>query len=112
VLIASDVRDVSVETVVKDGLVVARDGRLVVDGNRVAAEVPLPTCGVTSDRSLEDVAQGMTMLEDTVKALRCPLSAPFLTLQRLGFTGLPFLRLTDRGIVDIRNRSFVDLFVS
>ncbi|RLA78767.1 MAG: hypothetical protein DRG36_05865 [Deltaproteobacteria bacterium] len=40
------------------------------------------------------------------------LQRPFLTFQTLAFTGLPFLRLTDQGLVDIRGRRFVDLIIS
>jgi adenine deaminase len=34
---------------------------------------------------------------------------PFLTLQTIPFTGLPFLRITDKGLADIKNKRLVPL---
>jgi adenine deaminase len=39
------------------------------------------------------------------------LARPFLSLQTFSFTGLPFLRLTDQGLVDVRKMSRVSLFL-
>jgi adenine deaminase len=86
-------------------------GIIVVMGERVVAELPMPICGVVSDMPLEGVAQHVTEVEEACRALGC-VPRPFLTLQTLPFTGLPYLRLTDRGLVDIRKREFVDLIIS
>jgi adenine deaminase len=75
------------------------------------AELPLPICGIISDMPLEEIAQRMIAIEKGCRALGC-VPRPFLTLQTLAFTGLPYLRLTDRGLVDIRKRQFVDLIIS
>jgi len=32
-------------------------------------------------------------------------------LQTIPFTGLPFLRITDKGLADIRNKKLVSLFL-
>jgi adenine deaminase len=86
-------------------------GFVVVRGEHVMAELPLPICGIVSDMPLEEIAQRMTAIEQGCRALGC-VPRPFLTLQTLPFTGLPYLRLTDRGLVDIRKREFVDLIIS
>ena len=39
------------------------------------------------------------------------LPRPFLALQTIPFTGLPFLRITDRGLADIKTRQLVSLFL-
>jgi adenine deaminase len=39
------------------------------------------------------------------------LERPFLTIQTIPFTGLPFLRITDKGLADIKNKRLVPLFV-
>jgi len=86
-------------------------GFIVVRGEQVMAELPLPICGIISDMTLEEIARRMTEIEEGCRALGC-IPRPFLTLQTLPFTGLPYLRLTDRGLVDIRKREFVDLIIS
>ncbi len=86
-------------------------GFIVVRGERVIAEFPMPICGIISDLRLEEIAQRMNDVEEGCRALGCTVPRPFLTLQTLVFTGLPYLRLTDRGLVDIRKREFVDLIL-
>jgi len=86
-------------------------GIVVVKGEEVMAELPLPICGGISDRPLEEIAQRIAEVEEGCRGLGF-IPRPFLTLQTLAFTGLPYLRLTDRGLVDIRKRAFVDLIVS
>jgi adenine deaminase len=36
---------------------------------------------------------------------------PFLALQTIPFTGLPFLRITDKGLADIKNKRLVSLYL-
>jgi adenine deaminase len=86
-------------------------GIVVVTGEQVIAELPLPICGGISDRPLEEIAQRIAEIEEGCRGLGF-IHRPFLTLQTLAFTGLPYLRLTDRGLVDIRTRAFVDLIIS
>jgi adenine deaminase len=92
-------------------LLAHQGGIIVVRGEQVVAELPLPICGVVSDRPLEEVARRIIEVEKACRALGC-VPRPFLTLQTLPFTGLPHLRLTDQGLVDIRRRGFVDLIIS
>ncbi len=87
-------------------------GFIVVRGEAVIAELPMPICGLISDMPLEQIAKRMTEIEEGCRALGCTIPRPFLTFQTLVFTGLPYLRLTDRGLVDIRERKFVDLILS
>jgi adenine deaminase len=86
-------------------------GIVVVKGQQVIAELPLPICGGISDKPLEELAQRIAEIEEGCRGLGF-IPRPFLTLQTLAFTGLPYLRLTDRGLVDIRTREFVDLIIS
>jgi len=87
-------------------------GFVVVRGERVVAELPMPICGVISDLCLEEIAQQMQGVRRGCGEMGCTVSNPFLTFQTLAFTGLPQLRLTDRGLADIRRRTFVDVILS
>jgi adenine deaminase len=86
-------------------------GIVVTRGEEVMAELPLPICGIVSDKPIEEIAQRIAEIEQGCRGLGF-IPRPFLTLQTLAFTGLPYLRLTDRGLVDIRKRKFVDLIIS
>jgi len=88
-----------------------RGGLVVVRGQRVLAEMPLPVGGVISDKPLSDIFREWAAVEEAIHALGSRLSRPFLTFQTFCFTGLPFLRLTDKGLVDVRQGRLVDIFL-
>ncbi|MEW5912963.1 MAG: adenine deaminase C-terminal domain-containing protein [Thermodesulfobacteriota bacterium] len=86
-------------------------GLAVVAGQRVLARLPLPIAGIISPGP---VAEAHRLAEDCRRALGqlgCPLPRPFLMAQTFCFTGLPFLRLTDKGLVDVRARKFVEVLL-
>jgi adenine deaminase len=85
------------------GVVVVRDGREM-------ARFPLPLCGVISPEPLPEIVREMGEVEAACRRLGSHLSRPLLTLQTLPFTGLPFLRPTDKGLADIRKGRLVPLF--
>lgn len=82
-------------------------GLCVAAGGRVLAELALPACGVVSPLPLAEIKAAADACEAAARELGCPLPRPFLTAQTFCFTGLPFLRLTDRGLVDVRRRAWV-----
>ena len=82
-------------------------GTVVAAGERILAEQPLPIMGNASPLPLPEVVAEMRAIETALAELGCGLARPLLTAQTLCFTGLPFLRLTDLGLVDVRRRQFV-----
>lgn len=104
----------------KDADIIAAVGRvrelgggivLAVEGE-IKAELPFPIAGVISDLPLSEIVARMRALEAGLQELGCALERPLLTIQTICFTGLPFLRLTDKGLVDVRKREFVDVVLS
>ncbi|RTZ89631.1 MAG: hypothetical protein DSY91_07525 [Deltaproteobacteria bacterium] len=81
-------------------------------GEEVVVEVPLPLAGITSDKALTDLACEINEFEITMHDMGCPLPRPFLVLQTLPFTGLPFYRLTDKGLLDIRAKKLIPVIIS
>jgi adenine deaminase len=77
-------------------------GLVVVRGKRVLAEMPMPVAGIISEKPIADLVKEAGQVEKALAGLGCGLTRPFLTLQNFCFTGLPFLRLTDKGLVDVR----------
>ncbi|MBI2467948.1 MAG: adenine deaminase [Candidatus Rokubacteria bacterium] len=85
-----------------------RGGLAVVDGTgAVRADLALPLGGVASDRPLPEVARGLEAIEEAARALGCQLPRPLLTLQTLTFTAIPALRLTARGLLDVKRQAYV-----
>lgn len=89
--------------------VIAMQGGLAVaEGGQIMASLPLPVAGLMSDRPLTEVAKKFSKVEAAAKALGCPLTAPFSTLSFLALPVIPELRLTDRGLVDVKAFSIIE----
>lgn len=86
-------------------------GFVYVQGGKVAAEVPLPVGGIISLEPAAELAKQIETFEAELKRAGVALGRPFLTLQVLTFVVLPYLRISDRGLVDVRRRQLVGLFV-
>ncbi|HEX9024619.1 MAG TPA: adenine deaminase [Geobacteraceae bacterium] len=77
------------------GLVIAVNGK-------VAAALPLPIAGLMSDRPLFEVANKLEELVMLARDLGTELPSPFATLSFLSLPVIPELRLTARGLVDVK----------
>jgi adenine deaminase len=87
-------------------------GWAVAQGSEVVAALPLPVAGIISTLPFAEIQRLAEGCRAALKQMGCPLPRPFLTAQTFCFTGLPFLRLTDKGLVDIRRRAFVEVVKS
>ena len=86
------------------GWTVSRRGEIIM-------EIQLSVFGLMGDISMPDLVESSRRLEECLASLGMKLSRPFLTLQTLPFTGLPFLRLTDKGLLDVRHSEIVPMLV-
>lgn len=86
-------------------------GLVVANGKRVLAELPLPIAGLMSDRPLDRVVRGLEEIDRAVRELGVKLDHPFGALSFLALPVVPELKLTDRGLVDVKRFALVDLFV-
>lgn len=77
-------------------------GLVAVDAGQVISALPLPLAGLLSDQPLRDVVPQFEAVERAAASLGSPLPAPFATLSFLALPVIPELRLTDRGLVDVR----------
>ena len=85
-------------------------GLAVVDGTQVIAQLPLPVAGLMSDRPIAEVAAAYDRLRAAAHALGSPLHDPFMAMSFMALEVIPALKLTDRGLVDVSQFAFVDLF--
>jgi adenine deaminase len=73
--------------------------------------LPLPVGGVISTLSAPEAAARLEAIESSFRALGSTLRNPFLTLQTLTFTAIPSLRISSKGLLDVKAQRPVDLFV-
>jgi len=79
-----------------------RGGVVVVDADRVAFEMPLPLGGVMTGRSVLEVAAQEDTLRAALVARGYPHHEPLFTLFFLAADFLPFVRLSPRGVWDVK----------
>jgi adenine deaminase len=84
-------------------------GLVVVDGEQVTAELPLPVAGLVSDGALKDVIEASEATVGAVHALGSKVDSPFQSLAFLALSVIPSLKLTDRGLVDVDRFELVPL---
>ncbi len=87
-------------------------GVVVTEGEKIIAELALPIGGVISDLSMDGIAEKIDQIDEACRKLGSSLVRPYLTVQTLAFTGLPFLRLTDKGLFDLRKKQLIDVIIS
>jgi adenine deaminase len=99
-----DMMTAAVEIVkMQGGLVVATDGD-------VLATVHLPIAGLMSENSGEEVRAEMENIKQAAAELGCAVSNPFMAMSFLALPVIPRLKLTDKGLVDVKRFEFVPLF--
>jgi adenine deaminase len=86
------------------GLVVAAEGE-------VLATVPLPIAGLMSEKSAREVQVEVENIEKVARELGCTVSTPFMAMSFLALPVIPRLKLTDKGLVDVKKFGFVPLFI-
>jgi adenine deaminase len=100
-IVAVGASDADIYTAVKEvermggGLAVAAQGSII-------AELPLPVTGLLSDQPLEKVVADLHKVESAAAGLGVTLQSPFATLSFLALPVIPELRLTDKGMVDVK----------
>ncbi len=73
--------------------------------------LPLPVGGTLSNLSAPELAARLEAIESCFRALGCRLRNPFLTLQALTFSAIPALRISSRGLLDVKTNRRVELFL-
>ena len=92
-------------------LIEVQGGVVISKAGKVIYEFPMPVYGFIPFGPMEVLRDKIKSLDEAMKAIGSLIKRPFLTVQTIPFTGLPFLRITDKGLADIKNKRLVSLFV-
>jgi adenine deaminase len=88
-------------------------GQLAVVDGQVIAELPLPLAGLMSDAPGRTVAdQSDALNRAAAEVLGCTVDEPFMQLSFIALSVIPEMRLTDGGLVDVDDFSFVPVEVA
>jgi adenine deaminase len=87
---------------IQGGLVAVRDGE-------VLAELALPFAGLMSTRPIDEVNEAEKRLSEAARSLGCKFLSPFMVMSFLSLAVIPEIRLTDKGIVDVRAAKLIPM---
>jgi adenine deaminase len=82
-----------------------------VRGGELLGSVRLPIAGIVSDRSVPEVAEELGTFRRALTTLGFTHTSPIMTLGILTLPVSPELKLTDRGLVDVKSGVIVPLIV-
>jgi len=86
-------------------------GLAVADGETVLATLALPVAGLMSEAPIEDVRREYDALTAAAQSLGSTMRDPFMAMSFMALEVIPYLKLTDVGLVDVEQFKVVDLFV-
>jgi adenine deaminase len=78
---------------------------------QILAEIPLPIFGIMSDIPIPTIAQRVEEVRRTMQDLGFPFDDPLLTLLTLTTAAIPFLRICEEGLVDLKDGKTLGLLV-
>lgn len=100
-IVALGTNDMDIYTAVKQ-IEKMQGGLTVVADRKVITSLPLPVAGLLSVEPLETVVKKLTSVEKAAAKLSVKLTSPFSTLSFVALPVIPELRLTDMGMVDVK----------
>ncbi|OGP89437.1 MAG: hypothetical protein A2157_13300 [Deltaproteobacteria bacterium RBG_16_47_11] len=86
-------------------------GAVYASGKEVIAEFPASLCGVISLKPMAIMREEMKQIENALWKNGVKWERPVLTLDTLGSSAIPHLRITHRGYVRLRDREILPLEV-
>ncbi|NRP22493.1 Adenine deaminase [Ensifer adhaerens] len=87
-------------------------GIVVIKGGEELALVELPVAGLMSDQRAEIVADKAAALVEAMRVCGCRLNNAYMQHSLLALVVIPELRISDKGLIDVRTFEKVDVVIS
>jgi adenine deaminase len=87
-------------------------GAVICDGGSVLAELPLPVFGLISELPLEELVDKRNAIKQAAMALGVSFPDPLLTLVTLTGAAIPYLRICEEGLVNLKDGRTMELLVA
>lgn len=87
-------------------------GAVLCEDGRVLAEIALPIFGIASDRPVATLAAQLEAFKHAIGKLGVVFPDPLLSLITLTGAAIPYLRICEEGLVNLKDGRTVGLFVS
>ena len=107
IIIGSNEKDMALAS---NTLVKTQGGMVLVKNGKMLEALSLPFAGIASTKSYDKVSSEFQGLTSHLRDTGCKFRKPYLIPLFLPFLALPELRILYSGIVDVKKRSFVNIF--
>jgi adenine deaminase len=87
-------------------------GAVLCEGGQVLQEIPMPIFGLASDLSVPVLAARLQAMKQALAGLGVTFPDPLLSLITLTGAAIPYLRICEEGLVNLKDGKTVGLFVS
>lgn len=104
VIIGNNDKDMAVAA---NYLIEAQGGVAVAQRGRIIQSMPLPIAGLMSGEDPAIVREQFETVNDAARDMGCRFDSPHLVPIFLPFLALPHVRITNRGMVDVRRHSII-----
>jgi adenine deaminase len=84
-------------------------GSVVCCNSEIIAEMAFPIGGIISDKPMEDLAAEMTQVQKAAEAMGCVSPDIRATLSVLATPAIPYIRICEAGLFNVRLNKGVDL---
>ncbi len=88
-----------------------KGGAVVCKNQKILAELPLPVFGIMSDLPIETIAARLQEIKKEISQLGVPFPDPILTLITLTGAAIPYLRICEEGLVNLKNGKTLGVIV-
>jgi len=78
-------------------------GAVLCENGQILVELPLPVFGIMSDLPIEEIVEKLKQIRKTAAALGVPHPDPLLTLITLTGAAIPYLRICEDGLVNLKD---------
>ncbi len=92
-------------------LIQMKGGLVLISKNKVVADLALPIAGLMSLENSDELILKIKKLKSSFKELSIVLHEPFIQMAFLALPVIPSLKLTDKGLFDVKIFNYIDLKV-
>jgi adenine deaminase len=98
-------------TIAANTIIKNQGGYVAVLNDKIEAFAPLPIAGILSDQPLPVLGGQIKQIRQSLEQLGYEHNNVIMSLSTLSLPVSPFLKLTDRGIIDVQRQKIVPLVV-
>ncbi len=86
-------------------------GIVICENGKILVELSMPVFGLISELPIEKVAEQTYKINKTVRDMGCGSRDPLLTMITLTGAAIPYIRICEHGLVNLKNGKSLDLFM-